>query len=357
MGANTFQITNELLKKSKRGGINISSVDQKNISYKDAVSFKERFTFPSEVSVSMVGTGIATVKFATEKTNPNISVMGIDDNYLQISSTNLVGGRNFSVTEIENGSYVCLLGNAIAKKLFKGKEQNALNAVITVGFIKYRVIGVAESKGSSMVSNVDNNVFVPLQNARAVYSGDRSFVISVKVPNVAMINVASEEAEGLFRIIRRVPLNAEPNFSVNKNDNLAAMVMENINGVSVAAMFIGFITLLGAAIGLMNIMLVSVAERTREIGVNKALGAKNSSIKNQFLTESVLISISGGLIGVMAGILIGNVVSVLLKSGFIVPWMWISLGLLLCTLVGLLSGYYPAAKAAKLDPIQALRYE
>ncbi len=357
MGANTFQITNELLKKSKRGGINISSVDQKNISYKDAVSFKERFTFPSEVSVSMVGTGIATVKFATEKTNPNISVMGIDDNYLQISSTNLVGGRNFSVTEIENGSYACLLGNAIAKKLFKGKEQNALNAVITVGFIKYRVIGVAESKGSSMVSNVDNNVFVPLQNARAVYSGDRSFVISVKVPNVAMINVASEEAEGLFRIIRRVPLNAEPNFSVNKNDNLAAMVMENINGVSVAAMFIGFITLLGAAIGLMNIMLVSVAERTREIGVNKALGAKNSSIKNQFLTESVLISISGGLIGVMAGILIGNVVSVLLKSGFIVPWMWISLGLLLCTLVGLLSGYYPAAKAAKLDPIQALRYE
>ena len=357
MGANTFQITNELLKKSKRGGINISSIDQKNISYKDAVSFKERFTFPSEVSVSMVGTGIATVTFATEKTNPNISVMGIDDNYLQISSTNLVGGRNFSVTEIENGSYVCLLGNAIAKKLFKGKEQNALNAVITVGFIKYRVVGVAESKGSSMVSNVDNNVFVPLQNARAVYSGDRSFVISVKVPNVAMINVASEEAEGLFRIIRRVPLNAEPNFSVNKNDNLAAMVMENINGVSVAAMFIGFIALLGAAIGLMNIMLVSVAERTREIGVNKALGAKNSSIKNQFLTESVLISISGGLIGVMAGILIGNVVSVLLKSGFIIPWMWISLGLLLCTLVGLLSGYYPAAKAAKLDPIQALRYE
>ena len=358
MGANTFQITNELLKKSKRGGgINISSIDQKNINYKDAIAFKQRFTFPSEVSLSMAGTGIATVKFADQKTNPNIAVMGIDDNYLAISSTNLVAGRNFSVTEIENGSYVCMLGNAIAKKLFKGKIQNALNAVITVGYVKYRVIGVAESKGSSMVSNVDNNVFVPLQNARAVYSGDRSFVISVKVPNVAMINIAGEEAEGLFRIIRKVPLNADPNFSINKNDNLAAMVMENINGVSVAAMFIGFITLLGAAIGLMNIMLVSVAERTREIGVNKALGAKNSSIKNQFLTESVLISISGGIIGVMAGILIGNVVSILLKSGFIVPWMWISLGLLLCTVVGLVSGYYPAAKAAKLDPIQALRYE
>lgn len=358
MGSNTFQITSELLKKNKRGrGINTPSIDQKNIDYKDAIAFKQRFTFPSEVSLSMAGTSIATVKFADQKTNPNIAVMGVDDDYLSISSTNLVAGRNFSVTEIGNGSYVCMLGNAIAKKLFKGKIQNALNAVITVGYVKYRVIGVAESKGSSMVSNVDNNVFVPLQNARAVYSGDRSFVISVKVPNVAMIDMAGEEAEGLFRIIRKVPLNAEPNFSVNKNDNLAAMVMENIKGVSVAAMFIGFITLLGAAIGLMNIMLVSVAERTREIGVNKALGAKSSSIKNQFLTESVLISISGGIIGVMAGILIGNVVSVLLKSGFIVPWMWISLGLLLCTVVGLVSGYYPAAKAAKLDPIQALRYE
>ncbi len=356
MGANTFQVTNEILKKRKRGGI--TSVDQKNITYTDAMEFKRRYSFPSVIGLSMSGTGIATVKYGSEKTNPNIHVMGVDDNYTTISGTNIEAGRNFSINEINNGSYVCILGNSIAKKLFKRKISNAINAMITVGYVKYRVIGVAESKGSSMISNVDNNVFIPLQNARAVYGGgERSFVISVRVPYVSMIDGAAEEAEGLFRIIRKIPLNAEPNFGVNKNDNLASMVMENVSYVTGAALFIGFITLLGAAIGLMNIMLVSVAERTREIGVSKALGAKNSSIKKQFLTESVMISVAGGLLGVITGILIGNLVSMLLNSGFIVPWMWISIGLILCTIVGLASGLYPAAKAAKLDPIEALRYE
>lgn len=358
MGANTFQITNEILKKKKSGGgLNISSVDQRNISYRDAMDFKERFRFPATVGLSMMGTSVATAKYASEKTNPNIRVMGVDEHYVTISSTTMGAGRNFSVNEISNGSYVCILGNSIAKKLFKGKIQNAINALISVGYVKYRVIGVADSKGSSMVANVDNNVFVPLQNARAVYGGDQSYIISVKVDNVGLIDMAAEEAEGLFRIIRKVPLNAASNFGVNKNDNLAAMVMENVTYVTGAALFIGLITLLGAAIGLMNIMLVSVAERTREIGVSKALGARSSSIRRQFLTESIMISLAGGLIGVVTGILIGNVVSLLLKSGFIVPWMWISIGIISCTIVGLFSGLYPAARAAKLDPIQALRYE
>lgn len=358
MGANSFQITNRFLVSNKGGrGMNISSEARKPIAYREALSFKERFQFPATVGISMNGTGAATAAYGSEKTNPNVRVMGVDEAYLDISSSNLEAGRNFTTQEVSSGSYVCILGNGIAKKLFKGKLTDAINAVIRIGNIQYRVIAITESKGSSMISNLDNSAFVPIQNARAIYGGDRSFVISVKVPRVAMVDVGTEEAEGLFRVIRKVPLGTEANFSVNKNDNLAAMVLENITYVSGAAMFIGFITLLGAAIGLMNIMLVSVAERTREIGINKALGAKNSVIKQQFLTESVLISISGGAIGVLSGITIGNIVSLLLKSGFIVPWLWIALGLVLCSLVGLVSGYYPAAKAAKLDPIKALRYE
>lgn len=358
MGANTFQITNEILKnRSKGGNINISSVDDRVISYRDATDFARRFAFPSITGISMSGTTVATVKYGAQKTNPNIHVLGVDENYTKISSTNLEGGRNFSGNEIANGSYVCVLGNSIAKKLFNGKLQNAVNAVITVGFVKYRVIGVAESKGSSMISNADNNVFVPLQNARAVYGGQQSFVISVKVPAVAMMDMATEEAEGLFRVIRKVPLQSPSNFGVNKNDNLASMVLENIKFVTGAALFIGLITLLGAAIGLMNIMLVSVAERTREIGISKALGARSASIKRQFLTEAIMISLAGGVIGVLAGILIGNVVSLLLHTGFIIPWMWITVGMILCTVVGLASGFYPAAKASRLDPIEALRYE
>lgn len=359
MGSNTFQITGDIIKQKRSKGLHISVREGKNISYMEAKAFKSRFTFPSDVSMSMSGSRSATVKYASIKTNPNITTMGVDDNYLKISDTELENGRGFSQTEFQFGSAVCILGNGVAKTLFgPNKYKSAVGKTVSIGDMKYNVIGIAEEKGGSMMMNADNLVFLPLENAREVYgTNSETYVLNVMVGDIAQKELAAQEAEGLFRVIRKVPVGMESDFTIQQNDSLATMLLESISIISFAALFIGIITLLGSVIGLMNIMLVSVAERTREIGINKALGARASSIKQQFLTESVLISLIGGVTGIILGILIGNIFSVVFKTPFIVPWGWAIMGMSLCTLVGIISGIYPAIKAAKLDPIVALRYE
>lgn len=359
MGVNTFQITSDIIKKKKHkgGGIHISFDDGKDITYDEARAFRERFHFPASVGISVSCTGVATVHFQSEKTNPNVNVTGIDETYLGVTDTKLDYGRDFTQSEIQSGGYVCILGHSIAKKLFKHSLLNAVNQVVSVGDVKYRVVGIMETKGGSMVMDNDNAVLIPLNTARAVYGSKNSYLISVIVPDVKLKGIASEEAEGLFRGIRKQPLGSENNFTISQNNDLVNIVLDSIQYIQLAALIIGIITLLGSVIGLMNIMLVSVAERTREIGVSKAMGARSSAIKRQFLTESVLISVMGGTLGVILGMLVGNGVGMLLGTAFIVPWLWIIVGVSLCAIVGIISGIYPAIKASKLDPIVALRYE
>ncbi len=358
MGSNTFQITSDVIKKKRRkGGVSININSGKNIRYEEAKAFKERYHFPATVGISMSGSGIATVRYNSIKTNPNISVMGVDENYLKISDTKLDAGRNFSNYEQEFGTYVCVIGNGIAKKLFGRNYLNGVGKTVSIGDVKYRVVGIAESKGGSMVMNTDNLVQVPLVNGRMMYGNAERYVISVMVADIKTKDIAAQEAEGLFRVIRKVPVGVENDFTVEQNDSLAEMVLDSVKQISWAALIIGIVTLLGSVVGLMNIMLVSVAERTREIGVSKALGARSTTIKQQFLTEAIMISLIGGVLGVILGMLVGNLFGLIFHTGFIVPWLWISVGVTLCGIVGIISGIYPAVKASKLDPIEALRYE
>lgn len=358
MGSNSFQITGDIIKQKKGKGLHISRREGKNITYMEARAFKDRFSFPSDVSMSMSGTGTATAKYGSVKTNPNINTMGVDDNYLKISDTELEHGRGFSQSELKFGSAVCILGNGVAKTLFGNNVNNAVGKTISIGDVKYNVVGVAEEKGGSMMMNADNIVFLPLENARQIYgSQDESFVLNVMVDDISQKELAAQEAEGVFRVIRKIPVGMDVDFTIQQNDSLATMLIESISIISIAALFIGMITLLGSVIGLMNIMLVSVAERTREIGISKALGARASTVKEQFLAESILISLIGGFTGIILGILIGNIFSLIFETPFIVPWGWAIMGMTLCTIVGIVSGIYPALKASRLDPIVALRYE
>jgi len=370
MGANSFFIhyrdwnvhiggDQGRVKKKNKNALKVKKSNARRIiTYQEAKLFKERYNFPSLVSISLDGPQNVIVSNDKVKTNPNISMTGVDENYLAGSGYTLEGGRNFNKIDVESGRSICILGNSVAKKLYRINIQTALDKIITVAGIKYRVIGILKDKGSSAFLNADNVVFTPYNNIRRLFATDgTSYDIGVMVNNVKDLDPAIGEAKGAFRPIRKVAIDEENNFSIDKSDSIAEVFVNALGTITTAAAFIGLITLIGAAIGLMNIMLVAVNERTREIGLIKAIGGTKKSIRAQFLFESVLISLLGAILGILLGVIIGNLVGILLNTGFVIPWFWVVLGIVVCSAVGLFAGLYPAIKAARLDPIVALRYE
>ena len=355
MGANSFTITSRGMT-IQIGNERYRARNYSRISYRQAMEFKEMFREPAWVSVSFNASSLTTVKYGSEETNPNIFLSGVDDNYLAVSEYEIENGRNFSADEIELNRRLILIGAEIARDLFPA-GLDPVGREVSVAGLKLEVIGVLKSKGASAV-NTDNICFMPITTARQYFSRpNMNFSITVMPINPLNLDLLTGEAEAIFRIVRNLDPRDESDFNVSKSDNIVALLLKNLKYVTLAATLIGIVTLFGAAVGLMNIMLVSVSERTREIGIRKAIGAKPRTIKYQFLFESVMIGQLGGVFGIILGILIGNAVSSMLKSSFVIPWVWVTMGIIVCFIVGVVSGYAPALKAANIDPIEALRYE
>ena len=323
----------------------------------EAELFVDQYHYPAAMSISLFGNRNSIVSYEDKKTSPNVTLLGGDENYLLLNGLNVTQGRNFNRIDVQTGNRVCLLGYDVATKLFRQNTEMATNSIVRINNIPYRVLGVLESRGSTLGFSRDNMILTTYINIYRDFPSGRSFVVAVQTDNILSVNEAMGEAEASFRPVRKLTTTEENNFVLDRSDSIAEKAMNSLGFLTISATVIGLITLIGAAIGLMNIMLVSVSERTKEVGLVKAIGGKSKMVRRQFLLEAMIISVLGALFGIVLGIFVGNIFSMVLHTGFVVPWNWVAYGIAICSLVGLLAGLYPALKAGRLNPIEALRYE
>ena len=298
----------------------------------------------------------SSVKFGNKKTNPNINIGGQTVDAMRTNDFKVEYGRDLRETDIQNSTDVCLIGYAVLEKLFP--NFNPVGQTVRVDGRPLRVIGVMEKQPEMFGESNDNYLLIPIttwQNMYGKYS--RSVNIMVTAHSSEEYDDVIEAAIGHFRKIRKVPPGEPNDFSIFSNESMITTVNDITGPIKIGALVVSVIALLAAGVGIMNIMLVSVTERTREIGIRKAIGAKKSSILMQFLFEAIILCLVGGFIGIVVGVGIGNLAGSLLSAQLAIPVDWVIIGISLCVSVGLIFGTYPAYKASNLDPIEALRYE
>jgi putative ABC transport system permease protein len=356
MGANTFNI-NQYENTTRNRGNDEREVINPIISYPEAVAFQNKFKYPfTETSLSFTATSKAEVKFGAIETDPEISVVGVDENFIPNSGLETSLGRNFNGFDIDNNTYMCVVGSDFEKGLLK--DVNPINKIISIRGAKFKVIGVLKEKGSTFGNSQDLRVLIPIQVARSLFTAPSiNYSLSIMVSKKELLDQAIDNATSTMRRVRKLSPVKDNNFGVVRSDDLINRILGITKYLGLASWLIGVITVLGSSIALMNIMIVSVTERTREIGVRKALGAKKSTIAFQFFIETLLIGQLGGLVGIIFGILIGFGIASAMDFAFVIPWGAIMAAFITSFIVAIVSGLYPAIKAAVLDPIEALRYE
>lgn len=359
LGANSFDIQ----RKGFSGGRATQDGKQEKVypplKYKEILAFKQSYSSIGLATIFVRVSGSAEIKRGSKKSNPNIRILGADENYLGIKAIKIKEGRNFSKMEIQNGMSVCIIGKEIKELLFESNE-NPLNQKFSVYGRPFTIIGVLDEQGGiGNDSGADRQVLIPIENAaRLDTQGTFWYRGTALASGPDRLDNEMGQAIGMMRNIRQDGVTEEDSFEIVKSESVAESLEEVAGYLRIGGFGIGFITLLGASIGLMNIMLVSVTERTREIGIRKALGATPFQIRQQFLMEAIMICVLGGLFGVVLGIGIGNIFANFIgPGGFLIPWAWMLVAFVICVVVGLLSGYFPAMKASRLDPIESLRYE
>lgn len=326
--------------------------NRKNVTYKEYEAIEKLSTLADYISPQVFSS--KAVSYKNEKFD-QIFVIGSNEQYKETANIFPDVGRFLTELDVRNNQHVCVLGREISDNLFK--EENPIGRRIKIGTEKYTVIGILEKKGSFFGQSMDNFVIVPIGTFRRVFGGHRGLRIAVMTDNPNNLEDLVEELRGVMRRVRKTEPGVEDDFAINQQDMLTQLYKQLTTTLFLIVFVIGGISLLVGGIGIMNIMLVSVTERTREIGIRKAIGAKRNNILSQFLIEAIVVSSIGGLIGIVFGYLGGSVVLAQMDLTTGVGISSIVIGFGFSTMVGVLAGFYPAFKASKLNPIDSLRYE